>query len=783
MRHLSLRSILFISMLICGIVPLLATSVFFMAQSNTALIERGHQQLTAVRAGRQAHLENYLNMVEDHNATIASDLMTVAAMQEFTNGFASLVTDLAPDANRLNELQNRLSSYYTNSFASEYRTRTERTLDAGNLLPKTDAARLAQLLYIADNPYALGQKEKLQRSDAGTQYDQIHEKYHAQFTAMLERFGYYDIFLVEPEQARVVYSVFKELDFATSLLNGPYRDSNFATLARTALKSRPGETIVADFASYLPSYDAPAAFIGSPVYADGVLLGALIFQMPVDRLNEIMLERDGLGETGEAILVGRDGKYRSQSRFNDGASILVDRLDHPLVKRALQGDTGSEAITVDGTDYLAAFSALDNDSMDWAFVTRIQRSEALGPAEALQTTTLVAASLAGIFVLLGAYLLGNNLHKRLGGDPQDIAEIAERISMGDLYEEKLIGKTTGAFAALIEMRTRLRDVMSEASSIAGEVTIGAKELSAGNLGLSERTEQQAANLEETASSTEELTSTVRQNAENARSANELATSTSERASSSGMVAEKAVAAMQEISAASEKIAAIIGVIDEIAFQTNLLALNAAVEAARAGEQGRGFAVVASEVRQLAGRSASAAKEIKELIEDSAGKVKNGTSLVQESGRELEQIVRSVGELSSLVSEISHASEEQSAGIDQINQALIHMDSVTQQNAALVEQAAATSQAMSEQATDLNAQIAYFRIDESSGNAEAAEHAEPASPARRAASTPVQNPIAHRQQARKANHPPPSVEQTSDTNDSLAAKVRHASATDEIWEEF
>ncbi len=229
------------------------------------------------------------------------------------------------------------------------------------------------------------------------------------------------------------------------------------------------------------------------------------------------------------------------------------------------------------------------------------------------------------------------------------------------------------------------------------ITTASAEIAAGNLDLSTRTEQQASSLEETASSMEELTSTVQQNAENARQANQLAANAAEVAQRGGAVVADVVQTMASIDASSKKIVDIIGVIDGIAFQTNILALNAAVEAARAGEQGRGFAVVASEVRNLAQRSASAAKEIKALIDDSVGKMDAGTRLAGQDGSTMDEVVASIRRVTAIVGEISNASVGQTHGIEQINLAIAQMDHVTQQNAALVEQAAAAAGSMQEQA--------------------------------------------------------------------------------------
>jgi methyl-accepting chemotaxis protein len=317
-------------------------------------------------------------------------------------------------------------------------------------------------------------------------------------------------------------------------------------------------------------------------------------------------------------------------------------------------------------------------------------------------------------------VLGRGLNGVVGTVSDVVAELRKLVQSandGDLTRRmELDGKPAlyvSIGSGVNSLVGNMADVVAEVKNMAVQVQSGAEEISKGNLDLSQRTEEQASSLEETASSMEEMTSTVKQTADNAGQANQLAMAARQQAEKGGTVVGNAITAMSGINAASKKIADIIGVIDEIAFQTNLLALNAAVEAARAGEQGRGFAVVATEVRNLAGRSATAAKEIKSLIQDSVARVEEGSKLVDESGATLEEIVTSVKKVTDIVAEIAAASREQSSGIEQVNKAIMQMDSTTQQNAALVEEAAAASRAIVEQTHSLAGVVARYRVNSTS----------------------------------------------------------------------
>lgn len=324
-------------------------------------------------------------------------------------------------------------------------------------------------------------------------------------------------------------------------------------------------------------------------------------------------------------------------------------------------------------------------------------------------------SFGGAAIVLGlviSWAIVRSLLKQLGGEPHYAARIANSISTGDLAVsiQVLPNDKSSLLYAMSEMRTSLANMVGQVRAGADTIASASGQIASGNMDLSTRTEQQASALQQTAASMDELTSAVTKNAGGARLANQLAVSASEVAVKGGAVVSDVVETMRSINSSSRKIVDIIGVIDGIAFQTNILALNAAVEAARAGEQGRGFAVVATEVRTLAQRSADAAKEIKKLIGDSVEKVDAGAKLVDQAGATMNEIVASITRVTDVMSDIMKASQEQTSGLGEINTAVMQMDQMTQQNAALVEEAAAATAALQSQASDLAQLVSVFQLE-------------------------------------------------------------------------
>ena len=416
------------------------------------------------------------------------------------------------------------------------------------------------------------------------------------------------------------------------------------------------------------------------------------------------------------------------------------RLRDKAVKAKSSGDDAEAARVLD-KEFVPTATAYQEAMHQ---LVAMQHASIDASAAAIASNASASIRLIGLLAL-GAVLLGAAFCWRLTagivGPIRAAVGVAETVAAGDLSHQidaSARDETGALLRALRHMNDSLSTIVTDVRSGTDTIAMASREISAGNMDLSGRTEQQASALEETAASMEELTTTVRNNADNVRQANTLSIAASDVAVQGGAVVSQVIDTMGAIHVASRKIVDIIAVIDGIAFQTNILALNAAVEAARAGEQGRGFAVVASEVRTLAQRSAAAAKEIKELIGASVEQVEAGTRLVDRAGATMEDVVTSIRRVTDIMADITTASEEQSGGIEQVNQAIGQMDQATQQNAALVEESAAAAASMQEQAARLAQVVSVFKLD-ASMTPPAAAAASSAAAVRPAAGRPAATP--------------------------------------------
>lgn len=591
-----------------------------------------------------------------------------------------------------------MSTYYKGPFYNEY-VKQNNDLDPrvdDKLASLDDRGVVLQYHYISNNKQPLGSKHLLDKASDGSEYSKLHDKVHPIIRNYLSKFGYYDIFLVDVNSGHIIYSVYKELDYATSLITGSYSQTNFAEVFRSARQASSKNFVkLVDYENYSPSYEAPASFIASPIYDGNRKVAIAVFQMPLDRLNAIMTERSGMGETGETFLVGPDFLMRSDSHLDSEKYSVVSSYRNPVeseikidaINQALEGKSGN-VITKNylGEDVVASYGPVDFIGLKWAIFASKNVSEAFGPATTL-SYWMAGIALASIcFTFIFGTFVGRSI-------ANPILKVAN-----ELGENSMV------------------------------VALPSDELANSSRQLSDLASQQASSIESTAASIEEISAMVNNNVEQSEKSTQLSGQVKATADQGNQSMNKLIGSMEDIIASNEKIQELVkviseigektGVIDEIVFQTKLLSFNASVEAERAGEHGRGFAVVAQEVGNLAQMSGKAASEIASMVKSSVksaeaitnenkAKVELGHDLVKDTAKYLAEIAHDAEDLLSQAQQITNASKEQSEGIAQVNRAMGELDKATQLNSQTSRSTAKSSEDMASQAERLKENISLL----------------------------------------------------------------------------
>jgi len=566
----------------------------------------------------------------------------------------------------------------------------------------------------ADQPYPIKNEE----------YITIHNNIYKYFKKVLKNFGYYDIFMVCSAHGHVMFTVTKEADLGTNLVNGKYKNSNLAELRRKVLKTKQIEFV--DYAPYAASNNEPAAFAGIPVFGDdGNMYGVYIIQISIDKINHIMQERTGLGKTGETYLVGIDKKMRSDSFLEPKAhsvkasfagTIAKNGVDTEAVSEVFKGKSGKKIITdYNGNPVLSVYAPLEIGDIKWAIIAEIDESEAFAAKKDILKLILTILIVSIILIVFFALFIAGLISKPLTSMKDDLTTSIEendltmqvRVSTGDEIAD--LGNSFNEF------NNNIKEIVKNVRANALEISNSTSEVSAASDDLAERTNDQSASVTETSSTIEEFATLLKSNLTNAEEVSKSMTSLSDDINNNTELVKNVTVTMGDINDSSQKINNLISVINDISFQTNLLALNAAVEAARAGEAGRGFAVVASEVRVLAGKTAESSKTIETIVKSNVESTQKGIDLVGKMSEFFNSITQKILDLVEKIEQINSNSNEQTTGVEQISIAINQLENVINQNAALVEELSATAKSMKSNSIDLTESVSVFKIDDSSSS--------------------------------------------------------------------
>ncbi len=762
-------------LLVGGISYLLASAGMnqIMTQVEQETRSKAESILVGLREAKKQEVQNYFNTIRDQVLALSEDRSMIRAMRQFYFAIADYPAQRKVNSDQLAKMRRELAAFYRGVFQAEYEKRNGgKQPPVDQVLRRLDpVAVLLQHAYLFSNPNPLHAKHLLEVADTGTDYDKIHQAYHPMLAGFRKKFGYGDLFLVDDETGRILYSVQKRVDFGTSLLDGPWSDTGLAAVFRQARESDTRDSFfLADYMLYPPDFNEPAAFIASPVFDRGERIGVLIFQLPADRICQIVAERSGLGKTGEILLVGPDFLMRSNSYRKPETHSLIASFRNPEQGR-VETDSAKAALTEGksgvlierdymGQETITAYTPINLIGFKWALLAKMDTAEAfqtigeIRQAAASSKASLLGWSL-GLGVLISAAVVGLGLMtaRNITRPLIKLAEFTRQIAQGNLAlrcdveakdelgvviesanqmrdnlyhmveqlreNVRVLGSASQQMATTADQLTQgSKTALAETSTVAGVI----RETTGSMQQMAASTQEMSDNVKAVSTAVEEMSATINEIAQNAERSASVA-------ADAARLTDETNAKIGEMGNAAEEIGKVIEVIQDIAEQTNLLALNATIEAARAGEAGKGFAVVATEVKELARQTATATDDIRNRIQriqvatnDAIGAIGHITEVIQNVNEVARAIASAVEEQSITTKEIAQnvaqtatAAEMVSKGVSDsakasqdVVQRITQVDQVLDQTAQGAVQTQSASQELMRLAEELRELLDQFR---------------------------------------------------------------------------